>query len=510
MLLWAYDRPLGTLSPGLGSLLLILFAAVVPKSDKFQNVAIYAALISAGVALESALLVPRVVYSALERECIAGVGPCHINATLTTTSPPRYGMPGSAREDVRLRIADKVLRGVVTLPDLPWKELNPSVGSVVSGQLRIRRSELPSNHKFAWPSRDARNGIAFRGELSKIAWGESASNPLPLQLSLAERLIERFGYSRGLAVIISSSVGYGGLLDESTVDLFKQTGLYHVLIVSGSHVSFVYLIASSLCIWILMRSWLMLTLLRIKLVGMLLGGLAAALFVRFTGAEPPSVRALVALAVFVLAEALLRHAPRAETYLYVIGAMLVVFPGCFLDAGPILTFSAVLGLYVGFDLCKSEDGVKLNQRISRLRRMASRLVVMFRDGVIVSVAVWLFTAPWICLFFERISPVSSLFNLVFGGIFSGVVCLGGLVIGGLFALGVPVSTPIHLLCWFTELIIDAIAKSYEAVNSAGLGERIIAVDSRVKIAAVFLLLNAVILIFRGRKYFMLHRYCLPA
>lgn len=503
MLLWAIDREIGSLPPALGALLLVLFSALAGFRSTVGLSSTWVAPVLFGVALQSQLMVPR--------ELVTGLSAGGLSANMRVTAPLRYGIPGSARAEVEAVLNGERLRGMVTLPDLPWESVNLAMDSKFIGQLRILRLKHPRRGSFHWPDRDVRHGIAFRGVVTEISQVSDADKLPPLRLRLSERLIGELGYSRALAVLISSSTGFGSLLDQNTVELFKRTGLYHVLVVSGSHVSFVYAVIQLSVLWMLARSWLLLTVLRIKLVSLVFGFVGAAAFVAFTGAEPPSVRALVALSVFVSAEALFRHSWRVESYLYVVAAMLVVFPGCFLDAGPVLTFSAVLGLYLGFDLCRSVGDDSTNhQSRSEQWSWLQRGRTIFAKGLVVSTTVWFFTTPWLILFFERFSPLSALFNLLFGAIFSGVVCIGGLLVGVIFLLGIPSFHLFRLLCWFTDLILRGIELTDGSANFLGLGEVALDGQMRPMVVTVILLLNLLLLGFRARRYFMLRSYCVPA
>lgn len=503
MLLWALDREIGSLPPALGALLLVLLSVWTGVRSFAGSVVVWVALFFMGLALQSQLMVSRAV--------VTGLGTSWIDARMRVTAPLRYGIPGSARAEVETMLNGERLRGIVSLPDLPWESLSIATDSYLVGHLRLLRLHQPRRAKFHWPDRDARHGIAFRGAVTEISQVKGANEAHPLRLRLSEQLIGELGYSRALAVIISSSTGFGSLLDDLTVELFKRTGLYHVLVVSGSHVSFVYAVIQLSVLWMLSRSWFLLTLLRIKFASLLCGFLGAAAFVAFTGAEPPSVRALVALSVFVLAEALFRHSQKVESYLYVVAAMLIVFPGCFLDAGPVLTFSAVLGLYVGFDLCRrGGDDISFRESRSEQWSWLRRGRAALYRGLVVSVTVWFFTTPWLILFFERISPLSALFNLLFGGIFSGVVCIGGLLVVAMFLLGLPSFYLFKLLCSFTDLILWAIELADGFASSLGLGEVSLGGNMRPMVVTAFLLLNLLLVGFRGRRYLMLRSYCVPA
>ena len=489
--LWATNLSPGSLAPVAGVSLLIISAVWWRSVRPYLW---FVLVFTLGILLENNELVSRTE--------LAQIASGKVDVRLTLTASPSYRLPGAAQVAVQLMDRELPAYGVVRYPDLPWEKLQLSPGTIIEGQLRLMRSRSAAG--FSWPDWDIRHGVAFRGQLTDVVVkndqpNELSADDLPLRLQLASSLIESFGYSRALAVVISSSAGFGGLLDEQTVDLFKQTGLYHILVVSGSHVSFIYFLVSTIALRLLATNWLLLTLFRLRTVGAVIGFIAAALFVQFTGAEPPAVRALFALLVFLFAELLLRSTSRAESYVYVVGAMLIVYPGCFLDAGPMLTFAAVLGLQIGFQIL---NGLKSEEEKGVLRKIYSAALVSF--------IVWIFTAPWLCLFFDRLSPLSFLFNLIFGAVFSAAVCLGGLIVGGIYALGLPSEFLIRGLCWVTERIVLIIEIVYEQTARLGFGEVLVDPQAKMVLAGCFLAVNLGLILFQARKHYMLQRYCIPS
>ncbi|MEM8598455.1 MAG: DNA internalization-related competence protein ComEC/Rec2 [Bacteroidota bacterium] len=131
-------------------------------------------------------------------------------------------------------------------------------------------------------------------------------------------------------------------LDPETQDAFRQTGLMHLLAVSGLHVLLVGLALFHLLKPLLLRvrlRWRAMETTRALVTLMVLGG-----YVLLTGAPISVVRAFVMAALFIAGGVLQRQTDALNTLGLAAVVLLVLRPAALFDVGFQLSFSAVTGL----------------------------------------------------------------------------------------------------------------------------------------------------------------------
>jgi competence protein ComEC len=182
-------------------------------------------------------------------------------------------------------------------------------------------------------------------------------------------------------------------IDAATTEDFRRAGLSHLLAVSGQNVTLLALLAMPL-----------LAALGVPLRERLVWVLALiAIYVPLAGAGPTIQRAGVMGAAGVLATLAGRPASRLYGLLLALGVTLAVDPGVAADVGWQLSFAAVLGI---FALAAPLRRVLL----ARLR--PGRLRGALAEGLAVTAAATLATAPLIAYHFETFSTTALAANLL--------------------------------------------------------------------------------------------------
>jgi ComEC/Rec2-related protein len=273
--------------------------------------------------------------------------------------------------------------GLVDGPRLSWNTNTrvPAAGSVVratgvlDGDARRMRLSRP-------PSAD---------ECGR-AWAPA------VQASLAERL-SRHQEQRTAALLCALLLGQGRL-DAQFQDLWKRSGTWHLVAISGMH--FVMLLA-------LVRG---LTGPRPMLLLPLVVGYAL-----LCGLGPPLQRALITSSLVLLAPLVGRRTKAPRNLLLALALVLLFWPECTAHAGFWLTFAATAGI-----LCA--EGVRA--RTSEHRNWTTRLGQHVLNDCRISLAASTTSAPILAQFFGQLTPLSVLTTLILAPVVF-LLMAGGLV-----------------------------------------------------------------------------------
>jgi len=238
-------------------------------------------------------------------------------------------------------------------------------------------------------------------------------------------------------------------LAEPLVEAFRSSGLAHLLAISGLHVGLVGLFAYRVIKSLLKRSaWILLRFSVEKIA--VLGSLPFVLgYVLLVGSPVTAIRAATMFVLFV-GSLLLDRAPAVWNSLFLAALLILVWdPAALLSVSFLLSFVAVAGLLAAVSVWKplpAEDPSKELRAMDVLwtgaRRSAWRLLTA-------SLAATMATAPLVAFFFNRMTPLAVLVNLVV------VPVVGWLVI------------PVGLITALTALVSVTAAAPLLGIASAG-------------------------------------------
>jgi competence protein ComEC len=209
----------------------------------------------------------------------------------------------------------------------------------------------------------------------------------------AERALGSGMPAREAALARGFVLGEDDRIDQATVEDFRRAGLSHLLAVSGQNVALLALLAMPLLAALGMP-------LRTRIVWIVA---AIVVYVPLAGGGPSIVRAGVMGAITLLATLAGRRSSRLFALALAAIATLAIDPGIGADIGWQLSFAAVLGiLALARPLRRAVAG-----------RFGSRgLPGALAEGVAVTVAATLATAPLIAFHFGQLSTVSLAANLL--------------------------------------------------------------------------------------------------
>lgn len=319
---------------------------------------------------------------------------------------------------IRFEINDKSYgRVLLSAADLPWLDTGHlSFGDELSATARLFVLAPPTTLKdeFTYQAQLYRRGYSAYGKIISLP---TVTNHHHRQQTFTDRfateLLARFGRSEALAVILTLSLGKSNLLSRELNNTFRDTGLSHLLVVSGFHIVVVYLLVFKATSWTYSRSTQLLQKKPRKYFCSIVALLASFAYAYLVSAGIATLRALVALAVVVIG-GFVRGAPSPMTlFLSVMLAMLWLWPYSFCEASFQLTFAAVLGLAVAATISKSFRFTGWQLKCA--------------TSACFCTIVWLFTSPVVAVWFGSFVPLSAVFNLLVIPLFSSLGITFGLI-----------------------------------------------------------------------------------
>lgn len=244
-------------------------------------------------------------------------------------------------------------------------------------------------------------------------------------------------------VLASMLLGNRALLTDARVELYRQTGTYHLFAVSGLHVGSV-----ALCLLFLGR------LARLRGAFLLIPVLAATWgYVWLTGSSPSAVRAGIMISCVSLARSLLRQ-PHIFPAL-VLSAWLVLLwqPTQLFHLGFQLSYGVVASIVlVGLPLSR-ELRLSLNRRMERVpgggrsRRLVLKFIQGGMDLACVSLSAGLASMPLIIQHFELFTPAGVILGILLNPLATLCVMAGSITLLCAPALGTTLAGWLPLATW---------------------------------------------------------------
>ena len=241
--------------------------------------------------------------------------------------------------------------------DLPWRNAS---GLQAGDRALMRASFQPlalRDGPFGYEAMLVRHGFSHS---CKVRWMSAALNRSPtiaagFRKRVKEFVLGKLGNNEAAGLVLAMSIGARNLVADETEQAFKRTGLAHLLVASGYQVMLIFGVCLAAA-RLLVGSFLGLQgLSHVRLMAGGMGLSGAVTFVVIVGAEPSIIRALCAAVFTVVGMCIERGGHRFNGVLFSLLCMMLVWPGCFLEASVQLTFAALCGLF----LAGSEGGLLL-------------------------------------------------------------------------------------------------------------------------------------------------------
>ena len=230
--------------------------------------------------------------------------------------------------------------------------------------------------------------------------GSAKINLLVWRQHIAQQLEQSLANSKSLALIKALTIGDGDSLSLNQWEVFRNTGTTHLMVISGSHIGLiaglVYLLVIRLWAWTGILAW------SPQKVAAIVALVTAIFYAGLTGFSVPAQRSALMIAIAMTAIIQQRNTQPYHVLAVALFAVLVIDPLVVLSAGFWLSFIAVsLIIYV----------------------LAGRLgkPSFIRGSVKINWVTSVGLAPLLLLFFQQISLIAPLANLIAVPIISLVV-----------------------------------------------------------------------------------------
>lgn len=237
------------------------------------------------------------------------------------------------------------------------------------------------------------------------------------------------GATAGVAVALTTGLRAG--IPDAAMDDLRDSGLAHIISISGLHMSLVAfgLFAALRLSLVLVPGFGLGR--HVKKVAAGLTLIGAFFYMLFTGASIPTQRAFIMVALVLLAIIADRRALTMRTVAIAALFVLLIFPESLLDAGFQMSFAAVIALIAAYEAMTARVGQKSLDLgwLARLRRYTIALVMT-------SLVAGLATAPFAAFHFQRIADLSLLANLLGVPVTSFLIMPSAMLSLGLMPFGI--------------------------------------------------------------------------
>jgi competence protein ComEC len=256
----------------------------------------------------------------------------------------------------------------------------------------------------------------------------------PLERSreaVRDAVFERVTDARQAGVIAALVTGDQGAIERSDWDIFRATGVAHLMSISGLHITmFAWLAAHAVGALWRRSAWLMLRFPapQAALVG---GVLLAGLYALFSGWGVPSQRTVWMLATAALLRLTGRRWPWPHVWLLIAAVVVAIDPWALMQAGFWLSFVAVGVLFTTGFMRPADEKTGASVR----------LLAFFREQWVITLAL----TPLSLLLFQQVSVVGLLANAV-------AIPWVTLVITPLAMLGTAVAPLWNLAAWAVQAL----------------------------------------------------------
>jgi competence protein ComEC len=371
-------------------------------------------------------------------------------------------VPTRSAGEVRVRVDTPGGRLLVEAPE-PVADL--PIGSAVRARGTVRE---PRDWEAAWLERLGIDVIVSVRSIERTVGGRAGITGLLDGLrSRAESALGRGTTEEAASLLRGFVLGQDDRIDAATVEDFKRSGLAHLLAVSGQNVVLLAVLAS-----------VVLAVLGVPLRARLAWILTLiAIYVPVAGAGASIQRAGVMGAAGVVAA--LAGRPRSRWYALLLAACatLALDPRASADVGWQLSFAAVAGIL----LASAPIASALAGRARGWRRGLA-------DGVALTVAATLATAPLMAYHFGTLSVVALPANMIALPAVAPVMWLGMLAA----AAGQASWLPVEPLTWLAGLLAAYIAQVAAWFGDPGWSQRDVALGGPLAATGVYLGLGAML------------------
>ena len=229
-----------------------------------------------------------------------------------------------------------------------------------------------------------------------------------LRQTIAQRIMAILPDERG-AIAVALITGERGGISTTTNAAYRDSGLIHILSISGLHMAimagamfftarFLLALIPAIALRYDIRKW-----------AAVAGAIGALGYLAISGASPPAVRSFLMVLIMFIAILLDRPALALRNVALAALAMLIVMPESLIDVGFQMSFAAVVALVAGYEAWRDRGDPERGPRSSGLWRAP----LIFLSGIIASTLLAsLAVAPFGIYHFHQSQQYSMLANLL--------------------------------------------------------------------------------------------------
>ncbi|MEP2736334.1 MAG: ComEC/Rec2 family competence protein [Erythrobacter sp.] len=297
--------------------------------------------------------------------------------------------------------------------NVPLEEIGEGMaeGAVLNMRVRLMPPAppmLPGGYDFAraaWFKGYAGTGSVI-GEIEVVRASTSDSGLPAIQRFLSRHVRGELSGSPGSIAAAFASGDRGGI-SEADEEAMRDSGLTHLLSISGLHVSAViaagYLIAIKLlALW----PWLVLRV-RLPVVAAGIGALAGIGYTLLTGAEVPTVRSCVGAVLVLIALAVGRDALSIRMVAVAAFFVMLFWPESLIGPSFQMSFAAVISI-VALHNCGPVQSFLAPRDESWLTHVGRRAFMLLATGFVIEIALM----PIVLFHFHRAGVYGALANVV--------------------------------------------------------------------------------------------------
>jgi len=326
----------------------------------------------------------------------------------------------------------------------PWPD-SIVPGTMLALRLNLQRpSRFNTPGTFDYPAHLARLGIRVTGYLSSSAHIDKVATS-PSLLHQLRFFPEQLRHTIGAAfddfvpaplngMYRALVIGDQTQVDDATRNLFRDSGVMHILSISGLHFAIIATMLYMLSFWLLRRStWLILHA-NVRKIAMLACLPILLFYALLAGMNVPVLRSLVMSCIAIVA--LCTDRRKSISTLLAAAALLILLvqPQALFTASFQLSFAAVASIALTAPALRRLTGSRKDQEAAH-RPHVRRFLRWVAAALLVSVAATLGTAPLLLYHFNHLSLIAPLTNLLV----EPLICLWSLPCALLAGLALPIA-----------------------------------------------------------------------
>jgi competence protein ComEC len=284
-------------------------------------------------------------------------------------------------------------------------------GAIVRMRVRLMPPAspmLPGSYDFAraaWFMGLAATGSAL-GEVELVELAQRRTGIAEVQRALSDYVRARVAGSAGSIAAALASGDRGAILEADEAAM-RDSGLTHLLSISGLHVSAVVAVAYLVVLKLLALFPALALRVRLPVLAAAGGALAGIGYTVLTGAEVPTVRSCVAAMLVLVALALGRDALSLRMVALAAMFVLVLWPESVIGPSFQMSFAAVLAI-VALHTSAPVRAFLAAREESWPRRIGRRVAMLFVTGIVIELALM----PIVMFHFHRAGVYGAVANVV--------------------------------------------------------------------------------------------------